>query len=357
VVTGDSQQLPPNDLYQVRWDDPEDESFENGVDSLLDLCARHLPQVQLSEHYRSRNPELIGFSNEHFYKNTLRLVPYEFVHRERNSAIQFVQVGGIWENHSNKIEAQRVVEISLELLREYPEKELGIVTFNFRQQNLILDLLEEASIAQRIKIPESLIVKNIENIQGDEKDIIIFSIGYAADLKGKLIMNFGTLNSDGGQNRLNVAITRAKEQVIVVASILPQQLAVEDAKHNGPRLLKKYLTYAMEKTKSRSLEINQPKNEGHWLSGTLRKYFEGQSPANRVIGLEFADLAIRKGNETTLLLTDDNRYFTSLSSKDLHGYFLQRLKEKSWNYTQLFTRNFWKNFEEEVKGLENKSTN
>lgn len=352
VVTGDSQQLQPNDLYSVRWDDPDDESFESGVDSLLDLCARYLPQVQLSEHYRSRNPSLIEFSNEHFYKNTLRLVPYKKVHREKEPAIQFMHVGGIWENNVNQIEAEKVVTLTLELIKSNPEKEIGIVTFNFRQQNLILDLLEQASVLQRITIPESLIVKNIENIQGDEKDIILFSIGYAPDLKGKLVMNFGTLNAEGGQNRLNVAITRAKEMIYIIASILPQQLSVDEAKHEGPRLLKKYLNFGLMQSELNNNHFTIKSTSRSGLQEKLTNHFNKTNGIKMENGLDFADLAVSNGKSTQLLLTDDNRYYASLSSKDLHGYFLLRLQEKNWGYQQLFARNFWANFEDTYQKLD-----
>ncbi|MBY0425962.1 MAG: DNA2/NAM7 family helicase, partial [Cytophagales bacterium] len=291
VVTGDSQQLPPNDLYQVRWDNLDDDNFDASVDSLLDLCARYLPQVQLSEHYRSQNPSLIGFSNEHFYRNSLRMVPHAKANTLNRPAIQFVHVPGLWENNANKIEAEQVIRIALDIIRQNPQKELGIVTFNFRQQNLILDLLEQESILQNIPLPESLIVKNIENIQGDEKDIILFSIGYAPDSKGKLIMNFGSLNSEGGQNRLNVAITRAKERIIVVASLLPTQLLVDEAKHEGPRLLKKYLSYASQESTPNGGTYPPSVYSKTGLNFQLAHHFEQHQAKKPLPGFPFADLA------------------------------------------------------------------
>src|SRR5690606_24361444 len=106
-----------------------------------------------------------------------------------------------------------------------------------------LDLLETEAARRDVALPESLFVKNIENVQGDEKDVIIFSVGYAPDRRGRMVMQFGSLNLSGGENRLNVAITRARRQVIIVSSIWPEQLKTEKSRNKGPRLLKEYLAF------------------------------------------------------------------------------------------------------------------
>ena len=133
------------------------------------------------------------------------------------------------------------------LLTADPAKHIGVVTFNSPQQNLILDLLEERFAKEGLAIPPTLFIKNIENVQGDEKDIIIFSVGYAPEKnKKKMNMQFGSLNMPGGENRLNVAVTRAREKIILICSIQPEQLHTEDLKNEGPRLLKKYLEFARD---------------------------------------------------------------------------------------------------------------
>ena len=115
-----------------------------------------------------------------------------------------------------------------------------MITFNFKQQQLIQDLLEDVAFP----LPKDLFIKNIENVQGDEKDIIIFSTGYAPDKNGKMNLKFGSLNVAGGENRLNVAVSRAREKIYVITSLFPTQLHVEETKNEGPKLLKEYLTYA-----------------------------------------------------------------------------------------------------------------
>ncbi|WP_436517865.1 AAA domain-containing protein [Ekhidna sp. To15] len=346
VVAGDSMQLQPSDLYRVRWDDEEDDSPELAIDSLLDLTKHYLPEVSLAGHYRSKSLELIDFSNEHFYKSKLRLLPdYSYVNNDE-PAINFIQTEGVWDDGVNEIEAREVVNSALELLNKTPEKDIGIVTFNYRQQGLILDLLEEEASIKKILIPDSLFVKNIENVQGDERDIIIFSIGYAPDKKGKVKLQFGSLNAQGGENRLNVAVTRAREKVLIVSSILPQQLKTDDTKNEGPKLLKKYLEYAWE-VSNRKWTPHIPEYEEHHVDWFLRnriqeKSFHEFEEFALAKELPFADLSVKKGKTYTgLILTDDERYHQALSPKQIYAYQHFHLIMKNWPHIRFHSREFW----------------
>lgn len=346
VVTGDSMQLQPSDLYRVRWEEDDDDTPELAIDSLLDLTKHYLPEVSLSGHYRSKSLELIDFSNEHFYKGQLRLLPdYEYVNK-KEPAIQYVECKGIWEDGVNEIEANEVVDLAIQNFQKFPEKEIGIVTFNYKQQGLILDLLEERVTERKLLIPDSLFVKNIENVQGDERDTIIFSIGYAPDKKGKVKLQFGSLNADGGENRLNVAVTRAKENVIVVSSISPNQLKTDDTKNEGPKLLKKYIEYAIEVSQKRWVP-HIPAYEGHRVEWFLRNKlqeadfhkFEGFELAKE---LPFADLSVKKnGIYTGLILTDDERYFQALSPKQIYAFQHFHLQMKNWPHVRFHSRELW----------------
>ncbi|QHT69117.1 DUF4011 domain-containing protein [Rhodocytophaga rosea] len=341
VVTGDSQQLPPGDIYRVRFEDTTEDIPELEVDSLLDLAAQYFPQIQLNGHYRSQSLELIDFSNKHFYKNTLQLLPDRHQINSREPAIRYIKVEGIWQNNTNQIEAQEVVECVHDLASRYPEKSIGIVTFNFMQQQLIQDLLEEQAQSTGKSWPASLFVKNIENVQGDERDIIIFSIGYAPDAKGKLAMQFGSLNMQGGENRLNVAVTRAREQIIMISSILPVQLKTEDTLHKGPKLLKQYLEYAWQVSEGAYIPI--PKPVENFRASLLLK---DQLPAwsdNLKKELPFADLTVKQQDMYhSLVLTDDDLYFQSLSTKDAHAYTPFLLKKKNWPFVRVYSREYWR---------------
>lgn len=350
VVAGDDMQLKPNELYQTRWEEDGDHP-DLEVDSLLDLAKRYLPTVHLQGHYRSQSLELIDFSNRHFYEGRLQLLPDRNILNKQEPGIEYQQVDGEWEDNTNLVEAQAVVERLVSLLLADPMKEIGVVTFNSPQQNLILDLVEERFSADGLTIPSTLFVKNIENVQGDEKDIVIFSVGYAPDKRKKMNMQFGSLNMVGGENRLNVAVTRAREKIILICSIQPEQLRTDDLKNEGPKLLKKYLEYAREVDQRKfTPEIHQDgKQPNSWyLNQQIRNWGEEKFPeyAFEVNRLPLADIHIRNGSGYLgLVLTDDMHYFSSLSEKDFFAYTPALMAKKNWNYHYVFSRNLWQDKE------------
>ncbi len=341
VITGDSKQLAPSDLYNIRFEEDNEETPDLELESLLDLSARYFPQVQLQGHYRSKTLDLIDFSNEHFYKNSLHLLPDRLTMNSYEPAIKYKKLDGIFENSQNEAEAHEVIKIISELLKDEPGKEIGIVTFNFKQQNLIQDLLEEWAINEKIILPESLFVKNIENVQGDERDIIVFSVAYAPDKTGKISLQFGTLNMQGGENRLNVAITRAKEKIIIVSSILPNQLQTDNTLNIGPKLLKKYLEYALMVSEGKYVPKTLINNA--LPSQTLLKSKLIILKEDLKNELPFADLTIKKDkNYEGLILTDDDLYYQTLSVKDAHVYTPFILNRKNWPFIRIYSRQYWK---------------
>ena len=343
VIAGDSKQLQPNDLYRIRFENDADDNPELEVDSLLDLACQYLPQTQLRGHYRSKSLDLIDFSNQYFYKNKLSLLPVFQEINLQQPAIQYLKVEGIWENSINQIEAEKVIDLVRIINQTSPEKSIGIVTFNFKQQGLIQDLLEvwgtnDLGISTS---QERIFVKNIENVQGDERDIIIFSIGYAPDAKGKMGMQFGSLNGQGGENRLNVAITRAREKIYIISSILPNQLKVEEAQNEGPRLLKSYLEYALKVSEGhyRPKVYRSENYQADWL---LKEQLLKDN-LKYVKELPFADLTIKNSeNYESLILTDDDLYYEHLSPKETFAYIPAGLRAKGWKFERAFSRNFWK---------------
>lgn len=350
VVAGDDKQLRPNDLYRIRWEQEEgEEEATLEIDSLLNLARQHLEEVALQGHYRSRSLDLIDFSNQHFYKGKLRLVPHFDVMNNPLPAISYEKVGGVWEKGRNLEEAERIVQLIDELSRKHPEKEIGVVTFNAVQQSCILDLLDEYQRKKNRLLPESLFVKNIENVQGDERDIIIFAIGYAPDAKGKMEMKFGSLNIEGGENRLNVAVTRAREKVIVVASILPHQLDVDHLRNEGPKLLRKYLEYAHQVSEGNFRPLQAPATafSPEWyLKNRLVSWLESVgNKAKRMqmsTELGFADLVVKKDRRFLgLIFTDDDSYYNSISLKQTHVYRHTLLSDKKWRFREFFSREFW----------------
>ena len=264
VVAGDAKQLRPSATFMKRYlgADPEvqeDLSVQAAleVESLLDLAVARYSSANLTYHYRSRNEELISFSNNAFYSSGLQIAP-NISPNKHSRPIARHKVDGRWVNRTNPAEAEKIVELLRDLLANRKNNEsIGIITFNSEQQGCIADAIDKVARTDadfRARITKeayrldngedtSLFIKNLENVQGDERDIIIFSIGYAPGENGRLHANFGSLSAEGGENRLNVAITRAKTHIIVVTSIEPEDLKVEDTKNLGPKLLKEYLRY------------------------------------------------------------------------------------------------------------------
>ncbi|MCE7065362.1 AAA domain-containing protein [Dyadobacter sp. CY326] len=336
VVTGDSKQLSPSDLYKIRYEDkaePDTYSPAMEIESLLDLAAQSLDQYQLTGHYRSLSLDLIDFSNRHFYKDTLRLLPDFAKINESQPGIHYIKTDGVWKNNVNLIEIEKVVELVRELGPS--GKSVGVVTFNFYQQAAIQDRFEKDGV-----LFKDLFVKNIENVQGDERDIIIFSMGYAPDEKGKVSMQFGSLNMQGGENRLNVAITRAREQIYFVTSLWPAQLQTDQTANAGPKILKSYLEYALEVSegKFRPMPVPTGKFKSDWLlKDQLVKRnddFEKELP--------FGDITVkREGAYKGLVLTDDDLYHYSKSSKEPHAYLPLLLRQKNWPFSRVYSREYW----------------
>jgi hypothetical protein len=336
VVTGDSRQLPPSDLYRVRYDEKaEDEEIPVAleIESLLDLAAQTLGQHQLSGHYRSLSLDLIDFSNRYFYKNSLRLLPDFNQINTLEPGIAYLKVDGVWKNNVNLVEVEKVIE----LLRNLKDsgKTVGVVTFNFYQQQMIQEVAERENVSAN-----ELFVKNIENVQGDERDVIIFTMGYAPDEKGRLSMQFGSLNMPGGENRLNVAVTRAREKIYFVTSVLPSQLQIEQSANAGPKLLKAYLQYALDVSEGnyrpKPLPVTAFRTDWFLKDRLMKLKPEFQKE------LPFGDITIKEeGVYKGLILTDDDLYHLSKSSKEPHAYLPLLLKLKNWPFHRVYSREFW----------------
>ncbi|MBQ9807327.1 MAG: DUF3320 domain-containing protein [Ruminococcus sp.] len=252
IVVGDPKQLPPTSFFTSNQVDEENYEKED-LESVLDDClALSMPQKHLLWHYRSRHESLIAYSNAKYYENKLFTFPSP---DDQVSEVSWVHVEGYYDKGStkqNKAEAQAIVaEISRRLADpELRKLSIGVVTFSMPQQNLIDDMLMDA-FRQDPRLEEwanemyePILIKNLENVQGDERDVIMFSVGYGPDKEGKVSMNFGPLNRDGGWRRLNVAISRSKMQMIVFSVITPDQIDLSRTRSDGVEGLKGFLEFA-----------------------------------------------------------------------------------------------------------------
>lgn len=271
VVCGDSQQLPPTSFAELTR---EEEVTDQGVvdeESVLGECvAAQVPRHWLSWHYRSQVESLIAFSNHAYYEGRLSSFPSALPpgghEGPQGYGILFRRVDGTFHRHvggevtrgmlrTNPIEAQAVVEEIRSRLDVCgaTAPSIGVVTFNSQQRDLIETMLRELDdprITESLEAADGLFVKNLENVQGDERDTILFSLSFSADEKGVVPLNFGPLNKEGGERRLNVAITRARRQVILFCSFDPSELHVERSESVGLGHLREYLDLAASGTET-----------------------------------------------------------------------------------------------------------
>jgi len=260
IVVGDDRQLPPTSFFDNvvgsdEWDESlGEEQDATAFESILDICSTvGLPNRLLEWHYRSRREGLIAFSNQFLYGS--RLVTFPDPGSNGGTGVEHVYVAdGVYDrgrSRTNRREVQEVVRLVRQHFALAPEKSLGVVAFNEAQMTAIDVALwqlrkdhPELEPFFATSLREPLFVKNLESVQGDERDVIIFSIGFGRDPAGRLSMVFGPLNKAGGERRLNVAVSRARERVVVVSSIRGADISLASTQSEGVRLLKHYLDYA-----------------------------------------------------------------------------------------------------------------
>lgn len=263
IIVGDTKQLPPTNFFTSSL---EDEDFDTDTEvsdndagayqSILDESVTVLPERSLRWHYRSRHEHLIAFSNIKIYGSSMITFPSS-VEKAPDCGVEYIYVSnGVYDRGSkrnNINEAKKVADLVFNHYRKYPNRSLGVVTFSeaqqqaveaaIRQKRLQNGMFEQFFMEDR---DEPFFIKNLENVQGDERDTIIFSIGYAKDCNGIMYMNFGPLSKEGGYRRLNVAVTRAKYNIKLVGSIVPTDIDTEKTSAEGVRLLRSYIEFAQQ---------------------------------------------------------------------------------------------------------------
>ncbi len=382
VVAGDSKQLRPTSTFMKRYmgnDSDEDIDLATQaaleVESLLDLATSRYCSTNLTYHYRSRNEELINFSNYAFYDGKLQISP-NTTKNVGKKPIERIKVNGTWIGRKNQEEADAVVSLLKKLIKNKRNKSsIGIITFNSEQEAVIEDAIDkecqkdsafrDAFIKEQNRIINSedvsIFIKNLENVQGDERDIIIFSTGYARNEYGRVVAHFGPLSVEGGENRLNVAITRAKEKIFVVTSIEPEELQVEGTKNAGPKIFKKYLQYVRAVS-------NNKKKEVKFILDSFKPVVEKQndSKLNKLeeeIKIELEKLGYKVetnlGNtnyKLSLAIYDEklDRYllgiecdYTAFQSSDSvlerDVYRIKFLQSRGWKILRVWSRDWWLN--------------
>ncbi len=373
VVLGDEKQLSPSSFFQNRSDDDlEETNYIERDDSLLDFAKTKFPSVMLKNHYRSHFSELIGYSNIKFYNN--KLIATNNNTQTSDSPITNIFVeNGVFENSINKNEAQEVLQLIKKLSKDsnYKDKTLGIITMNNSQKEYIDTLItnkQKNDLALNKFVKNSnLFIKSIENVQGDERDIIIFTSTYGLNKEGVMTSRFGPINNQGGENRINVAITRSKLKMFVVTSFDPFELLarVQKAKNVGPKVFAEFLIYSLNP--SQWLEDNSKKevsqvemNETAFIESIYKelkryifdtfKYELIKNPEGNY-GINYIVYDPRKEQNLLGIEVDIKAFNESKYARERDLSKMQYLNSRGWKLYRLWTINWFKNKDKEIEKI------
>ncbi|MCI0628190.1 MAG: DUF3320 domain-containing protein [Acidobacteria bacterium] len=377
VVAGDANQLPPTSFFDasVIFDEyADEEETDEGLEpleSLLDDCVAIHPafeRTHLRWHYRSRDERLIKFSNHYFYENALITFPSVSASAEGQGVRLEYVPDGVWDrgrSRTNRREARRTAELVVEQFERHPERSVGVVAMNVTQREAIEDSLSEL-IEGRPNLsplldsnrPEPFFVKSLENVQGDERDTMIISVGYGKSSDGALSLNFGPLNRDGGWRRLNVLVTRAKWLTILVTSMRSHELAAVNPNNRGAVALRNFLAYAESNGR---LAENGPVPP----PGETNDFEDAVAEALRERGLEVdqqvgasqyrIDLAIHDPRDRTRYILgiecDGATYHSSRTARDRDLLRQQILRDKGWRLHRVWSTDWFRDKEKALEAI------
>lgn len=374
VIVGDSRQLPPTMFFQRASSDDEavvDEADIEELESVLDeAVASRLPERHLRWHYRSRHEALIRFSNRHYYDDRLFVFPAAHGDVDDLGVKWHPVAGGIYEfasSRTNPIEARALVDwLVARLRRTTPgERTFGVVTFSQPQQILVLDLLDEARTTYPeieahfdVDSDEPVFVKNLENVQGDERDEILFSICYGPARDGKVRMNFGPLNQSGGERRLNVAVTRARRALRVFCSLTFDRIDVLRTAAKGVHHLREFLRYVAEEGSgvSRSPGGGDPASEFERAVREALLELGHAVDAEVGCGTTRIDLAVRHPQREGVFVLgvelDGKNYIAPATARDRDRLRPQVLENLGWRLHRIWSSDWWFDRDREIARLD-----
>ena len=350
IVVGDPMQLPPTSFFSSNHIDEANYDKED-LESVLDDClAISMPQEHLLWHYRSRHESLIAFSNQMYYDNKLYTFPSP---NDMSSQVRLIPVEGFYDKgktKQNQAEAEAIVKEIMRRLSDpvLQRRSMGVVTFNSIQQNLITDMLEEEfskhpnldELANNSAEP--IFVKNLENVQGDERDVILFSIGYGPDSQGRVTLNFGPLNREGGWRRLNVAVSRARYEMLVYSVLKPEQIDLNRTRAEGLVGLKAFLEFAARGSSIVANKANKTESGGvvSAIADGICKLGFSVKTGIGVSGYQ-VDIGIinpEKPDEYILgVLCDSENYFRGGTALDRNQTQESVLNHLGWNLIRVWT--------------------
>ncbi|MDE7384877.1 MAG: hypothetical protein K2M84_03860, partial [Anaeroplasmataceae bacterium] len=344
IIIGDSKQMPPSNFFTSMVEDEDD--YENDVESILDKGSSVFKTKRLNWHYRSRSEELIAFSNQNFYDNRLITIPQAKKH-QKGFGIDFHYVMGTYEvkARTNLTEAKYIVDLVFEHAKNKPDQSLGVVAFSNAQADLIADLIDErlenSSETKEFfsdEKKEPFFVKNLESVQGDERDVILFSICFGYTKENKFYQRFGPLNTLGGERRLNVAITRAKINVCVVSSIHSYDIKLDQTESLGVAMLKKYLEYAEEVSTPKHISYDSKDGVISSITRFLNK--SGYMVQTHIGSSEFKiDIAVidKETNEYKTAIMVDGPTYQIGNCSDANALQERLLIRLGWRFMRVFS--------------------
>lgn len=367
IVMGDTNQLPPTSFFdrivmeEEYSDDEENEECDTSVtevESILHQCKRSFPVKRLRWHYRSRHESLIAVSNQEFYENSLLIYPSS-VDKAPELGLELVHLPDTvydrGKSSTNRMEARAVIQAAITHYRRFPHKSLGVGTFGIKQQQAIYDELE-MQLRQNPDLEEffsrnraeHFFVKNLETIQGDERDVIFISVGYGFDSNGKLTMHFGPVNREGGERRLNVLITRAREKCVVFSNFRAQDMSIKEGASFGLRALKTFLDYAENRnlaSTSKALEETESPFEDA-VYEFLRSH--GHEVRKQVGCAEFrVDLAVvdprAPGKYVLAVECDGAKYHSAPVARDRDRLRQMVLERLGWRIHRIWSTDWYRN--------------
>ncbi len=368
IIAGDEQQLPPTAFFRKQRDlsSLELEDLESVLD---DALALNMPECYLNWHYRSAHESLITFSNRHYYGGRLNTFPSIDADAR---AVKYQRVNGIYDRagtRTNRIEAEAVTAEMVRRVRKDPETSLGVITFNIQQRALIEDLwakqlesdtaLAEAVLAAEREVP--VFIKNLESVQGDERDVILFSLGFGPDEVGVFSMNFGPVNKKGGHRRLNVAVTRARKEMVVFASFDPAAVKVRDTSPQGVKDLKDFLEYASGSLAARAGEDAPENDERLQRSRRIADALAGlgyQTDTDIGCSAFRIDVGIRDPRQPQKYLLavifDDDVHALSDTVRDRLVLQKQVLARMGWEIQNLWLLDWWQDEDTQIRKIDDK---
>ncbi len=363
IVVGDPRQLPPTNFFASQYVDEENLENED-LESMLDDClAINMQQKHLTWHYRSKHESLIAFSNATYYENRLCTFPSPDSLASKVS-LRFVEDGLYDRGYTkrNKVEADALVKEVIARLQDDTKNKssIGVVTFSNVQREYIERKLAAAILERRLESvayerEEPLFIKNLESVQGDERDVILFSVCYGPDKLGRISLNFGPLNQAGGWRRLNVAVSRAREEMVVFSSMTGGMIDTSKTQSRGVAGLKAFLDFAEKGRTNLAISadnvVSKKVGVGKYIAEELAAYGYECRYEVGVSGFKIDVAVVDPKDRKKFILAIMCDTHGNYSIKDRNVLQIQTLKRNNWNVIRIFTVNYYNNPKREIKKI------